>query len=112
MWNRGLLAKEVAIVRAGTWDPERVEPVMLRELADFEGKEVLEIGAGDGRMTRMYAGVAGRVLALDTDAGELAKAGAAIEPDTAGRVVFLESSLEALEDPLSFDMALFAWSLC
>jgi cyclopropane fatty-acyl-phospholipid synthase-like methyltransferase len=32
-------------------DPEGVETRAIRELIDFAGKDVLEIGCGEGRMT-------------------------------------------------------------
>ena len=36
-------------------DPEQIEIRMLREFADLEGKHILEIGSGDGRLTWRYA---------------------------------------------------------
>ena len=40
----------------GLLDPEGVETRVLHDLVDFRGKDVLEIGCGDGRMTWRYAG--------------------------------------------------------
>ena len=36
-------------------DPEETETRVLHELIDFTGKDVLEIGCGDGRMTWRFA---------------------------------------------------------
>ena len=36
-------------------DPENNEPRALFDLADFNGRSVLEIGCGDGRLTWRYA---------------------------------------------------------
>ena len=47
-------------------DPERNETKALFDLySDWAGKSVLEIGAGDGRLTWRYAEKAARVVALD-----------------------------------------------
>ena len=46
-------------------DPEGNETRAIRELVDFEGKEVLEIGCGDGRLMWRYADRAATVLGID-----------------------------------------------
>jgi ubiquinone/menaquinone biosynthesis C-methylase UbiE len=46
-------------------EPEGNETRILHELMDFRGKDVLEIGCGDGRMTWRYAQLVRLVLALD-----------------------------------------------
>lgn len=51
----------------GRYDPEGMETQTLHDLVDFAGKDVLEIGCGDGRMTWRFADVANSVLALDPD---------------------------------------------
>jgi ubiquinone/menaquinone biosynthesis C-methylase UbiE len=93
-------------------DPERVEVLALESmLPDLVGRRVLEIGCGDGRLTRRYAGRAGSVLAIDPDPARIA----ALERDKpAGHVTarvagFLDADLN-LPDR-SFDAIIFAWSL-
>jgi ubiquinone/menaquinone biosynthesis C-methylase UbiE len=46
-------------------DPEGNETAALHELVDFQGKDVLEIGCGDGRMVWRYAEKAASALGLD-----------------------------------------------
>jgi ubiquinone/menaquinone biosynthesis C-methylase UbiE len=46
-------------------DMEGNLPRALLEIADFKGKTVIELGAGTGRVTRILAPLAGRVLAFD-----------------------------------------------
>jgi ubiquinone/menaquinone biosynthesis C-methylase UbiE len=55
-------------------DPEGTEIEVIHELVDFSGKKVLEVGCGDGRMTRRYADRAASVLALDPNAEKIERA--------------------------------------
>ena len=55
-------------------DPEGTETEVIHELVDFSGKKVLEVGCGDGRMTRRYADRAALVLALDPNAEKIERA--------------------------------------
>ena len=50
-------------------DPEQYKAAALaRMVPSFTGRQVLEIGCGEGRLTRKYARDAARVIAIDTDA--------------------------------------------
>jgi 16S rRNA A1518/A1519 N6-dimethyltransferase RsmA/KsgA/DIM1 with predicted DNA glycosylase/AP lyase activity len=54
-------------------DPERVEVLALDTmLPDLARCRVLEVGCGDGRLTRRYAHRAGSVLAIDPDPSRIA----------------------------------------
>lgn len=93
-------------------DPERVELLALDAMApDLVGRRVLEVGCGDGRLTRRYAHRAGEVLAIDPDAARIAR----LENDPpAGRVTARAAGFpdEDLDLPArSFDAILFSWSL-
>jgi len=55
-------------------DPEGTEIEVIHELVHFSGKKVLEVGCGDGRMTRRYADRAALVLALDPNAEKIERA--------------------------------------
>jgi len=56
-------------------DPEGNETGALFDLVEMEGREILEIGCGDGRLTWRYADRAAHVMAIDPfeDAIERAK---------------------------------------
>ena len=97
-----------------TWvvDPFEDETAALAGLVDFGGKRVLEIGAGDGRLTWRYGPSAASVLAIDPDEERVAKAQADMPAELAGHVRFQTADVVELDVPRnSFDLAYFSWSL-
>jgi ubiquinone/menaquinone biosynthesis C-methylase UbiE len=98
-----------------SFDPERNEIDALLELAgNLQGRRVLEIGAGNGRLTWRYAAQAGQVLGIDPKAGQVARALEEMPKDLRNRVTFLEGGIEDYQhvhqEP-PFDIALMSWSL-
>lgn len=90
-------------------DPHGAEPELLRKLLDVRGSRVLEIGCGDGRLTRAYCDEAASVVAVDPDADAIALA-------RGGRfsrhVRFRELDATELDFARSsFDLVFFSWSL-
>jgi 16S rRNA A1518/A1519 N6-dimethyltransferase RsmA/KsgA/DIM1 with predicted DNA glycosylase/AP lyase activity len=50
------------------FDPEEHElTALMKRLPHRHGCDVVEIGCGDGRLTRRYAAHVGRILAIDPD---------------------------------------------
>jgi ubiquinone/menaquinone biosynthesis C-methylase UbiE len=97
---------------ASVKDPTGTEARALAELADFEGKRVLEIGCGNGRMTFLYAEQAREVLGIDVDEESIREARAELPDRLADRVEFRVVDAEALDVPRQrFDIAFLSWSL-
>jgi len=94
-------------------DPEGHETAALdRVLPALDTRRVLEVGCGDGRVTRRYAARAGEVLAIDPDAAAVAAFAAAMPPEWRGRVQARAATLDALGEPApQFDVVLLSWSL-
>ena len=94
-------------------DPEGVETRALAELVDFEDRSVLEIGAGDGRLTRRIAGQGAKsVLALDPLERDVLRAREAMSPELVGRVQFLVADATTFTYPRNrFDIAVLSHSL-
>lgn len=91
-------------------DPEGNETAALtRILPDLEGRRVLEVGCGDGRLTRRYAERAGSIVAIDPDAAAI---GAIIPSSLRSKVEMRVGTLMTLtEAERSFDVVLLSWSL-
>jgi 2-polyprenyl-3-methyl-5-hydroxy-6-metoxy-1,4-benzoquinol methylase len=97
---------------ARTLDPEGAHLAALRRLADFEGLRVLEMGCGEGRLTRGIATDAASVLGFDPEAASIAEAQASLPTELAARVAFHVASAEQIEiERGSFDLVVFSWSL-
>ena len=95
-------------------DPEGNETSGLFGLVDLEGAHVLEVGAGDGRLTWRYADRAARVTAVEPFEGSFVRASEALR----GKDLSVEFHRAAFEDFAAgcdddvFDVALLSWSLC
>jgi ubiquinone/menaquinone biosynthesis C-methylase UbiE len=95
-------------------DPQDLELATLRALARFDGRRVVEIGAGDGRLAWPLAREAAQWVALDPDPDEVDLAAddlAAGQLPTHVRLLIADGRALALA-AASFDLALFTWSLC
>ena len=91
-----------------TEDPERREAAAFtRAGVSFAGLRVLEIGSGDGRLTRQYVQQAASVIVIDPNRDAIARLTAALPMVDARAVSFDDFELA----PHSVDVALFAWSL-
>jgi len=91
-------------------DPERRElQAVLDRLPDVPRCRVLEIGCGDGRLTRRYAPRVGPVLAIDPDAALVAAfRGEGVDANVEVRA----AAVDALDLPdRAFDVVLFSWAL-
>ena len=96
-------------------DPENNETRALFEIADFAGRQVLEIGCGDGRLTWRYAAKAAHVTAIDPYAAGITKARQSLPTELRGRVEFHHRAFEAFaaaSEPSAYDVVILSWSLC
>jgi ubiquinone/menaquinone biosynthesis C-methylase UbiE len=82
------------------------------EAADLRGLHVLEVGAGEGRLTWRFAGETASVFAIDPDEERIAQAREELPAELAERVRLEVMDAIELEVPKqSFDLALLSWSL-
>jgi 2-polyprenyl-3-methyl-5-hydroxy-6-metoxy-1,4-benzoquinol methylase len=93
-------------------DPEGAHLTALRRLADFQGRQVIELGCGDGRLTVPVARDAANVLAFDPDREAVERARHGLPAELGERVEYRVASGTEIEvERGSFDLALFSWSL-
>ncbi len=96
-------------------DPEENETrALLKYAVSFEGKSVLEIGCGDGRMTWRYADHAAHVTGIDPDLVRFQKAGDAFPSHLRHKVELHNIGLDDFAAQVHtnpFDIAILAWSL-
>jgi ubiquinone/menaquinone biosynthesis C-methylase UbiE len=90
-----------------------LEIAALHELvSSFTDLRVLEIGCGNGRLTRRYANDVGFVLAVDPRESSLDRFRETITNSLRHRVELRRAGIADLDLPsASFDVVLFAWSL-
>jgi len=96
-------------------DPEGNETDALFDLVELEGREVLEIGCGDGRLTWRYADRAAHVTAIEPFGDAIARAKKRLSEAPNERIEFRHVAFEdlaAASDADVFDVTLLSWSLC
>lgn len=95
------------------YPPPGMEVRLLSRYASPVGKHVLEIGCGDGRLTREYAHLAASVVAIEPDSEAIATARRLAAGESGMKNVdFRVASAERLRLPEApFDLVLFSWSL-
>lgn len=94
-------------------DPAKVEIRMLKQAVDWEGKHVLEVGCGEGRLTQriLSLGVR-RIMALDTNAERINKAKRKLPAPLKRMVTFRAVQADEIKHPSStYDIVLFSWVL-
>jgi 2-polyprenyl-3-methyl-5-hydroxy-6-metoxy-1,4-benzoquinol methylase len=96
-------------------DPEENEiRSLLKFTGSLDGKSVLEIGCGDGRLTWRYADQAANVTGIDPDSDRINKALAAFPKQLRKKVELHNLGLDdfaAQAHTDQFDIAILAWSL-
>ena len=93
-------------------DPDGVEIATIRELVELEGRRVVDVGCGDGRISLALARHGAQVLGLEPDEDSVADARATAPADLRARVRFEVADAAQAELPKGeFDLAVFSWSL-
>jgi ubiquinone/menaquinone biosynthesis C-methylase UbiE len=93
-------------------DPEGREINALRQLANWRGARVLELGCGDGRLTIRLAYLGAHVLAFDPKPSLIRNARRNLPKRFAKQIKYSIGSAIKLKHPAgSMDRVVFSWSL-
>ena len=95
-------------------DPEGVSVRQIQKFVDLQGKRILEVGCGEGRLTIPLAETASYIVAIDPVVEDIAIAIEATPGKLKDRIDFIATAIEDYELPPGsprFDLALFTWSL-
>jgi ubiquinone/menaquinone biosynthesis C-methylase UbiE len=85
----------------------------LQAIRPLDGLEVVELGAGTGRLTRLLAPLARRIWAFDASLHMLSWAGLALQEDHVRNVHLAVADHRALPvETGTADLAIAGWSLC
>ena len=89
-----------------------MEVRLIGRFVGLEGRRILEIGCGDGRLTRELAPLASQVVAIEPDAAKVTLARGLAASEGISNVSFRVGSAQQLRlraEP--FEVVLFSWSL-
>ena len=93
-------------------DPEENETRAIHDLVTFAGKDVLEVGSGEGRLTWRFAQQSASVLALDLDETRIKDALDNSPDSLRSKLVFKVADISTVQlAEATFDVAVLSWSL-
>ena len=96
----------------GILDSEGVETRAIHDLIDFAGKDVLEIGCGDGRLTWRFADLAASVLAFDPHEPSIALAREQTPDSLKAKIEFrVAGMMDIVLADSACDVAILSWSI-
>ena len=94
------------------YPPPGMEIGLIERHVRMEGRRILEVGSGDGRLTCQYARRAASVVAIEQDASSVALARRMADVEGTGNVSFRVGTAERVRlGGAPFDVVLFSWSL-
>lgn len=101
-----------ALAHSSELAPSMIEKELLGLLVNFAGAKVLEVGGGDGRLTKHFSTRSTNTVLIDPDISELTAAREELSANVPGNITVHSARAEHLPYPdESFDLVVFSWSL-
>lgn len=97
---------------ARSYPDPRTEVALIERAARLRGRDVLEVGCGNGRLTLAYARRARSVVAVEPSAETIAKARTRARRAGIRNVRFSGRPAQTGIRGGPYDVVLFSWSLC
>ena len=93
-------------------DPEGIEVEYLNKTGAIDGRRLLEIGCGNGRLAWRYASFAAAIVGVDPDYERLVETLVDCPEELSTPLLFGQAAAENLPfADEAFESALFGWSL-
>ena len=93
-------------------DPNEAESKLLHDLVHFDGAAVLDVGSGEGRLSRHFAPHSAHTVLVDPDEAELTEARKKLAASVSERCSFHAGKAEHLPFAAGqFALVVFSWSL-
>jgi SAM-dependent methyltransferase len=94
-------------------DYQKNLPKAVRKIRDFSGLDIVELGAGTGRLTRFLAREARKVYAGDLSFHMLSRAAGLLPPEEAARCSLSVADMRRVPFPdACADLVVAGWSFC
>lgn len=94
-------------------DYQKNLPKAVRNIRDFAGLDIVELGAGTGRLTRFLAREARKVYAGDLSFHMLSRAAGLLRPEEAARCSLSVADMRRMPFPdACADLVVAGWSFC
>ncbi len=107
----GWFREQLGPPETGGYPLPGMELRLIERFVSLAGRDIIEIGCGDGRLTFQYARRARTVVALDANKAEIERARAEAGRIDARNIRFLARPAHGRLPGGPFDVALFTWSL-
>ena len=89
-----------------------MEVRLIERFVPLSGRRILELGCGDGRLTRQIAPIASTIVAIEPDPARIAAARRMAASDGINNVSFRVGTAERPHRSGGpYEVALFSWSL-
>lgn len=94
------------------YPPPGMEVGLIERHARLKGRRILEIGGGEGRLTRQLAPLAASVVSIEPDPSRVKRARQLARAEGIDNITYRRGLVERVRlGPDGFDVVFFSWAL-